>query len=112
MTKFLVTIKKEDASQMTNARQIINRVEAVKRKNENVLNDREILAILDEEPTNTDEELLAFVNRRANQLQKLQDVLPITLPISNDDLNENNLDPLNQNNPEIQFLDESDLDEF
>ena len=97
---------------MTNARQIINRVEAVKRKNENVLNDREILAILDEEPTNTDEELLAFVNRMANQLQKLQDVLPITLPVSNDDLNENNLDPLNQNNPEIQFLDESDLDEF
>ena len=67
---------------------------------------KEILAILDEEPTNTDEELLAFVNRMANQLQKLQDVLPITLPVSNDDFNENN------QFLEIQFLDKSDLDEF
>lgn len=84
LSKFINTIKDEDNSAMTKARQIRIRTDAVRRKARYIIDDRQILSIIRSAPNlDSDNDVLYFLRKIAFHLQKYQAAIPTTLP--NDD---------------------------
>ena len=49
-----------------------------------MINDKQILAIINEQSINTDKEILKFLTRIAEHLQNYQNSLPNTIPVAED----------------------------